>query len=376
MVGTLEKVKNSPDLLVESWMLEMKKVSLSARMLYSLFVSLSHKHGFAWPSQRFLAERLGVSQRTINSLVGQLKKAGMIIVDGPTLTRSTCVYTPKRLPPARPHQTDAPSKPHFAGVSRRDEKTLRTTDNTNKLGVGLREKNPLNPPQVGEVRTPPSSIDFRLGEFATCYKAWPLQQNRKGSLRTWKRLARNGELPIPGKILQTIEYFKIEDAYWKRDKVPALGRWLRNHRWEDQPHIISPSSPPAQVPVSSGSPNPEMQARGQLVLVRLGIETGKPDNGIDITTQSIIAGHGGFHDLRMLPVREVGFVLSGFVKDYVALLNSPKPPKQETPEKNGTSDKILVPQGRKGWPKISASTLQRSKEIANGILIQIGMNHA
>jgi hypothetical protein len=222
------------------------------------------------------------------------------------------------------------------------------------------------------MRKQSSPVNFRLGEFDSCFKAWPLKQNRKGALRTWKRLARNSELPIPGKIIQTIEDFKIRDAYWKRHKVPALSRWLRNHRWEDQPHIISPSSPPAQVPVSPGSPspNPEVQARGQLVLVRLGIKTGTADNNIDDTTQSIIAGHGGIHGLRMLPVRELGFVLSGFVKEYVALVNSPTQTKRKTPKNNGNNGFTKTPQGEIRWPEITPSMFQKGRDIANGILIQ------
>lgn len=381
MLETLENFEILPDLHVEAWVLNMKKVSLSARILYSLLAALSRKHGYAWPTQRFLAKRLGVSLRTINSLIGELKQAGKLKVDSPTQTRSTCLYTPKQLTPARPHQAEATPNPHCAGVRKGGTQGLRTTVNKGKSGV--REKNPLNPPQ-GEGRPRLSPVNFRLEEFNTCYTAWPLQQNRKAALRTWKRLAQKGELPIPGKILATIEDFKNRDAYWKRKRIPALNRWLSNHRWEDQPHIISPDSPPYPVPVSSGSPSRDLetQARGQLVMLRNAITTGNPDKKINSTTQLIMSGHGGLHGLRTLHQREIGFVLSSFVKDYVALSAVLAGGEKSTPEKSNSGEtrnddpftgNIL---GAKKWPEVSASTLQRTCDIANGCFTYSGDNNA
>ncbi len=66
-------------LVMESWVVDMTQVTFTARAVYSQLVGLAKKQGFAWPSQQFLANRLGVSLRTVSSCIGELVKAGLIL---------------------------------------------------------------------------------------------------------------------------------------------------------------------------------------------------------------------------------------------------------------------------------------------------------
>jgi DNA-binding transcriptional MocR family regulator len=89
-------------LTIEDWIVDMTEVTFTARAVYSQLVALAKKQGFAWPSQQFLANRLGVSLRTISSCIGELVKAGFVDVARPTPERSTCAYTPKVHPKPEP----------------------------------------------------------------------------------------------------------------------------------------------------------------------------------------------------------------------------------------------------------------------------------
>ncbi|MFV0421734.1 helix-turn-helix domain-containing protein [Oleidesulfovibrio sp.] len=70
-------------LTIESWIVDMTQVTFTARAVYSQLVGLAKKQGFAWPSQQFLANRLGVSLRTVSSCIGELVKAGLLDVAKP-----------------------------------------------------------------------------------------------------------------------------------------------------------------------------------------------------------------------------------------------------------------------------------------------------
>jgi hypothetical protein len=106
------------------------------------------------------------------------------------------------------------------------------------------------------------------------------------------------------------------------------------------------------------------------------IFNGTPLESSHPATHAFLREHGGVDGLRKQSRTTVVFLLSTyqithffreFEEDYKGLDTHSKSAVQN----NGTNvrSKILVTQGHEEWPKVSASTLQLSKEIANGILI-------
>jgi len=56
-----------------------RNISANAKILYSKLLLLSHKKGFSFASNKYLAELLKVSTRTITKLISELKKEDLIL---------------------------------------------------------------------------------------------------------------------------------------------------------------------------------------------------------------------------------------------------------------------------------------------------------
>ncbi len=81
--------------------------------------------------------------------------------------------------------------------------------------------------------------------------------------------------------------------------------------------------------------------------MRVGIETNAPYNSVNKTTQKIIMGYGGFGGLRLLPRRELGFILSGFVKEYIGLNTNNSQHTDSTKQVKATAQTPLPRQSKK-----------------------------
>lgn len=55
-----------------------KNISANAKILYSKLLLLSHKKGFCFASNKYLAELLRLSTRTITKLISELKNENLI----------------------------------------------------------------------------------------------------------------------------------------------------------------------------------------------------------------------------------------------------------------------------------------------------------
>ncbi|HVT16380.1 MAG TPA: hypothetical protein VHQ90_09415 [Thermoanaerobaculia bacterium] len=90
--------------------------------------------------------------------------------------------------------------------------------------------------------------------FAAWFAAYPRQQGELPARRAWDAAAAAGVLPPLAEILARLELQKA-GAQWQNPQfVPLPERYLREHRWRDQP------TPPAKPP--GRSPAAELRALG------------------------------------------------------------------------------------------------------------------
>lgn len=61
--------------------MQMRHISLEARVLYAFLWTRKNGENVAWPGQKYLAEQLGVGERSIRRYLDELKKEGLIEVE-------------------------------------------------------------------------------------------------------------------------------------------------------------------------------------------------------------------------------------------------------------------------------------------------------
>ncbi|MGE4538415.1 MAG: helix-turn-helix domain-containing protein [Desulfovibrio sp.] len=233
--------------------LEKQEISLGARCTYGVLAKLSWKSDRCWPSQKYLAERLGVSIRSIQKYLRELARLGFIAIlsghDGETNTYQLL--------------------PHPLVVAELEVRAARTSVTPEKSSGGHGEKispvfkkeekknTPLTPQRGEEGNRPSQSTQAwkpeAIAAFDRIWAVWPVQEARTMALRWWLRLWRLRSLPSLDAILASVRSHIAQNPRWKRGFVPFLATWLKGRRWEDP----MPTEPSCSVNASHPTPKPE-----------------------------------------------------------------------------------------------------------------------
>jgi len=84
-IFTLEQVKEllEPNFfaVIPINILEKKEISANAKLLYAEIMALSRKNGKCFATNKYLSERLGISERTISRLLKKLRNDALIYLD-------------------------------------------------------------------------------------------------------------------------------------------------------------------------------------------------------------------------------------------------------------------------------------------------------
>ncbi|MCT4625642.1 helix-turn-helix domain-containing protein [Halodesulfovibrio sp.] len=163
-----------------------------------------------------------------------------------------------------------------------------------------------------------SQAENRSG-FEAVWNLYPLKQGKAPAQRCWNSLLKGNKLPNPEIILASINAHITSDSRWQRGIIPNLDRWLRDERWTDTPY----SAPEAKAAGISEKSKLEVRALKQMALIRKAVR--KSDTPIsDPITNELLDSHGGISNLSRMPERNLPFILSTFVKEYVAMFASRK----------------------------------------------------
>lgn len=165
-------------------------------------------------------------------------------------------------------------------------------------------------------RSASSLPEGQSSDFEAVWELFPLKQGKIPALTRWNYLSKRNVLPELSIILSSIKAHIATDSRWKRGIIPNLERWLREHRWTDQP-FVDPSAQ-SQEFGNSQKQKLELQAARQLMNIREAIK-GYPVPIDDPVTKEVIDSHGGLTTLSRMPERNLPYVLNSFVKEYTAL---------------------------------------------------------
>lgn len=212
------------------------KISLGAKMLYSLLCDYAGDKDHCWPSQTTLARLLGCSVSSIKTYLRELAGQRLIAVELRECRSSTYYLLKPPFLSAR------------AGQSNSDGGEANSDYITN---CRKKESNYPPTPTPPTAKEPPSTRQPRRGvgdffsannAFESIWNAYPRKEAKELARAVWHRLWRQGAIRIEA-LMESLRRFCRSDG-WNREHgryVPQLVNWLRGQRWLDE----LPSSPVA-----------------------------------------------------------------------------------------------------------------------------------
>lgn len=212
------------------------KISLGAKMLYSLLCDYAGDKDHCWPSQTTLAGLLGCSVSSIKTYLRELAGQRLIAVELRECRSSTYYLLKPSFLSAR------------AGQSNSDGGEANSDYITN---CRKKESNYPPTPKPPTAKEPPLTRQPRRGvgdffsannAFESIWNAYPRKEAKELARAVWHRLWRQGAIRIEA-LMESLRRFCRSDG-WNREHgryVPQLVNWLRGQRWLDE----LPSSPAA-----------------------------------------------------------------------------------------------------------------------------------
>ena len=212
------------------------KISLGAKMLYTLLCDYAGDKDHCWPSQATLARLLGCSVSSIKTYLRELAGQRLIAVELRECRSSTYYLLKPSFLSAR------------AGQSNSDGGEANSGYITN---CRKKETNYPPTPTPPTAKEPPSTRQPRRGvgdffsannAFESIWNAYPRKEAKELARAVWHRLWRQGAIRIEA-LMESLRRFCRSDG-WNREHgryVPQLVNWLRGQRWLDE----LPSSPAA-----------------------------------------------------------------------------------------------------------------------------------
>ena len=212
------------------------KISLGAKMLYSLLCDYAGDKDHCWPSQTTLAGLLGCSVSSIKTYLRELGGQRLIAVELRECRSSTYYLLKPSFLSARAGQSNSDGGEANSGY---------------RSNYRKKESNYPPTPKPPTAKEPPLTRQPRRGVgdffsantvFETVWNAYPKKEAKELARAVWHRLWRQGAIRIEA-LMESLRRFCRSDG-WNREHgrfVPQLVNWLRGQRWLDE----LPSSPAA-----------------------------------------------------------------------------------------------------------------------------------
>lgn len=185
-----------------AWSLDL---SPTQKLVFLAIADRANDDGVCWPGQASLANKCGVTDRTIRTVIEQLKELGLLDVEyrqGEGLGRKTNVYTIRQ-----PEE--------FSGIGNRKSET-----GNRKSTAGNRKPTSYNTLEETSVKTSDNMFDY-------FWKNYPRKQDRKKAEKAFSR--------IPEKNKQkAIDDCKIRYADTPAQYIPLPTTYLNGERWNDE----------------------------------------------------------------------------------------------------------------------------------------------
>ena len=192
----------------------------SAKLLYAEISSLTNETGFCYAANKYFQELDGLSERTVQGLLRQLRDRGYIrIADGAGGADQRKIFAginPLAGTPAEncggPPQKIAPPPAENCGG-----------DN-----VDINRKS-IRPPKA------PQGAAWEPELFERFWRAYPCHKDKASARREWDRLKPDRKLMRT--MSAALDRAKSSDEWQRGIGIPYACRWISKRRWEDEPDM-------------------------------------------------------------------------------------------------------------------------------------------
>ncbi|WP_300708697.1 helix-turn-helix domain-containing protein [uncultured Desulfovibrio sp.] len=212
------------------------KISLGAKMLYTLLCDYAGDKDHCWPSQTTLARLLGCSVSSIKTYLRELAGQRLIAVELRECRSSTYYLLKPSFLSARADQSNSDGGEANSGYITNYRKKERNYPPTPKPPTAK------EPPLTRQPRRGVGDFFSANTVFETVWNAYPKKEAKELARTVWHRLWRQGAIRVEA-LMESLRRFCRSDG-WNREHgrfVPQLVNWLRGQRWLDE----LPSSPAA-----------------------------------------------------------------------------------------------------------------------------------
>lgn len=230
-----------------------KELGSTGKLLYAEISAMSDVTGFCWASNRYLADLLGLSKRTVSELLAQLEERGYILIDvlrdeNNAVTERRLYITDTglmRLPPVTKNAHPPIAKNLYRGIAKNlhtpIEKNCDTPLYKNDTSI---EQPPYSPPK-GTRRTRQEhkdAPDWKPEEFEKLWKWYPNGElpriasrgNRQRAIRAWDKLHPDDAMID---VIAVALARQARSEQWKEGVgIPHLSTYLNGYGWEGWEH--------------------------------------------------------------------------------------------------------------------------------------------
>ena len=222
----------------------------NAKLLYGELSALAQAEGYCWAWNARLAETLGISKRTVEDLLRQLRDRGHIRMEVERDPDSQEVLRRKIWICGPPGISVPPPRDFTGRVPVKMEGPPRENGGENNTSNSTEEYPPYSPPK-GKAparkrkrsNEPKEAPDWKPERFAAFWAAYPCGKSKQAAIRAWDKLRPDDAL-IHEMALGLKRAMKSEE--WQRGiGIPYASTWLNNRRWEDEDKPQPASGEPA-----------------------------------------------------------------------------------------------------------------------------------
>jgi len=233
---------------VPNALLRYKGLSSTAKLLWARLAQYAGKNGECFPSQKTLAEELGITERQIITMLKQLVAKGFIKQEKPKgldkLVHKTSRYYflwhkyfdisqtsdgNQMCSPESEENFTSDSEENFTSSERESiEKEREYKEKENgPLFLSLNAKNLL------KEKTPLKEKTLSLDEgFQRFWSAYPRKVSKSCCGKAWQRI--NPCPALTERILDALEAHKETKQWQDKQYIPHPSTWLNQKRWEDE----------------------------------------------------------------------------------------------------------------------------------------------
>lgn len=211
----------------------------NAKLLYAKISNLCNLKGYCWATNEELTGGLGITAKTVSSLVSQLSSRDLIrvqLVRDPKTNEITERRIWLQMPEIRVEEVHTPMLKNEHTLS--PKMSIPMLKNAEGNNININNNIPPKAPQGGRSskRVPKAAPDWKPERFAgfwEFYRTHCRGESKQAAIRAWDRLKPDDALiDRMGKALKR----QIQSPDWQAGiGIPYASTWLNNLRWEDEP---------------------------------------------------------------------------------------------------------------------------------------------